>query len=325
MKKFIVYSCIIVGATLALNPLSIKGQQTARKFLRETQYLLALPEGYNDDTLARWPLMVFLHGSGESGDDLEKVKMHGPPKLIAAGKKYPMIVVSPQAKPRYGWDSENLHHLISFIKQTYRVDESRIYLTGLSMGGFGTWALAMKHPEEFAAIVPICGGGDTTDAWKLRHIPIWCFHGALDDVVPPARDEVMINAVKVYNSNVHFTVYPDANHNSWDRTYDNDSMYQWLLAQRKFTYKPVQVSNDILKNYTGKYISSEKDTIIIKLENNELKAVLTKKIFPLKAAGNDVFYIKEDVPVDLQFYHDKKGNTIYFIVYEERKILYNKL
>ena len=215
-------------------------QQTAQKFIQETGYLLSLPQGYDADTSKRWPLLIFLHGSGESGNDLEKVKTHGPPKLIAGGKKFPFIVVSPQAQPRLGWETETLFHLLQFIKEKYRVDKYRVYLTGLSMGGFGTWALAMKHPEEFAAIIPNCGGGDSTEAWKLRHIPVWCFHGALDNVVPPEKDEAMVTAAKRDNPSVKFTVYPDANHNSWERTYNNDSVYQWLLSQKKFSYKHVK-------------------------------------------------------------------------------------
>jgi len=325
MKKMIRISLVIFTWTAVIVPSLLKAQQTPHTFIEETKYLLALPDGYNGDTVTRWPLLVFLHGSGESGTDLEKVKTHGPPKLIAEGKKFPFIVISPQAKRPSGWEPENLYNLISSIKQNYRVDPSRIYLTGLSMGGFGTWALAMKHPEEFAAIVPICGGGDTTDAWKLRNTPVWCFHGALDDVVLPIKDQVMVDAVKKLNKDVRFTVYPDANHNSWDKTYDNDSMYLWLLAHRKFAYKQVQVSPSALKAYTGKYVNTEKDTVIIALENNELRAKLTKTTFPLKAAGNDTFFIGEQIPVDLHFVRDKKGTTNSFVVYEERRVLFRRI
>ena len=117
----------------------------------------------------------------------------------AAGKKFPFIIVSPQAHLPEGWEPDNLYHLLLYAKKTYRVDENRIYLTGLSMGGFGTWALATKHPEEFAAIMPICGGGDTAQAWRLRYVPVWCFHGALDNVVPIVSEERMVKATKAYN------------------------------------------------------------------------------------------------------------------------------
>jgi len=144
-----------------------------------------------------------------------------------AGKKFPFIIISPQADTSSGWEPESLYHLLDFFKQTYRVDANRIYLTGLSMGGFGTWSFAIKHPEEFAEIIPICGGGDTSQVWRLRQIPVWCFHGALDDVVPVKRDEDMVSVLRKDNPSAKFTVYPDANHNSWERTYNNDSIYAW--------------------------------------------------------------------------------------------------
>lgn len=303
----------------------LRAQQTAQKFIQETQYLLYLPDAYSADTVQRWPLMIFLHGSGERGNDLEKVKTHGPPRLIAAGKKYPFIVVSPQAPPSGGWETETLHHLLASIKQQYRVDNDRIYLTGLSMGGFGTWALAMKYPQEFAAIVPICGGGDTADAWKLRHIPVWCFHGALDDAVPVVRDSQMVSATAQYNPSVKFTVYPDANHNSWDRTYDNDSVYQWLLAQKKFVYKQVDESPAQLNKYTGRYVSPAKDTVTMTLENGVLTATTRKQVFPLKPAGDHLFFIREQLPLELRFSLDKKGKTLAFTLLEERIMRFKKV
>ena len=130
-------------------------QQSVQKIITETQYLLSLPEQYYEDSARRWPLLLFLHGSSESGLDIEKVKTHGPPKLIARGKKFPFINVSPQSDVPSGWDVDQLFNLLQHVKKAYRVDRDRIYLTGLSMGGFGTWALAMKYPEEFAAIAPI--------------------------------------------------------------------------------------------------------------------------------------------------------------------------
>ena len=170
MKKVIRISLVTFAWIWVIVPSVATAQQTPQTFIEETKYLLALPDGYNGDTVTRWPLLVFLHGSGESGTDLEKVKMHGPPKLIAAGKRFPFIVISPQAKRSSGWEPENLYNLISSIKQNYRVDPSRIYLTGLSMGGFGTWALAMKHPEEFAA--NICHGEGQSMQWLEKLVPV---------------------------------------------------------------------------------------------------------------------------------------------------------
>lgn len=241
----------------------LQAQQTAEKFVQETRYFLSLPEHYNDDTSIRWPLVLFLHGSGESGHDIQKVKAHGPPQLVDQGKKFPFILVSPQADVPNGWDIDMLYKLLQHVKKIYRVDNQKVYLTGLSMGGFGTWALAMKYQDEFAAIAPVCGGGDTSNAWKIRNIPVWCFHGAKDDVVPPSNSINLVNAARRYNSFVRFTLYPDANHNSWDTTYNNDSLYIWMLAQTKFIYKEKPLDISLLKKYEGRYTGPDGDTVLI--------------------------------------------------------------
>ncbi|MES1217585.1 MAG: PHB depolymerase family esterase [Bacteroidota bacterium] len=284
-------------------------QQTAEKFVQETKYLLYLPDGYANDTTQRWPLMLFLHGSGESGTDLEKVKAWGPPKLIEAGKKFPFIVVSPQAPPQTGWKADVLKAMLDDLKKKYRVDNDRVYLTGLSMGGFGTWDLSEKYPDEFAAIAPICGGGDAGKAWKLRHMPVWCFHGAKDNVVPITASQTMVDAVKVYNQNVKFTIYPEAPHNSWEETYNNDSLYSWLLAQKKFRYTPVTVQQKILKEYEGFYTNAKKDTLQIVLENDKLIAKPGHNTIPLNASSNTNFYWDPNSINEVEFLKDKKGTV----------------
>jgi predicted peptidase len=195
-------------------------------------YLLYLPPGYGKGDKT-WPLLMFLHGSGESGSDLKKVKVHGPPKLIAAKKDFPFIVVSPQS-PRLGWNVDALRGLLDDLVARYKVDPDRIYLTGLSMGGYGTWALAAAYPERFAAIAPICGGGWTADAAKLKHLPIWVFHGAKDKAVSVRRSQEMVKALEEAGAkNVKFTLYPDAEHDSWTETYNNPEFYEWLLKQKR--------------------------------------------------------------------------------------------
>lgn len=195
------------------------------------KYLLFLPEGYQSGG-KQWPLILFLHGAGESGDDLNVVKKHGPPKIVESKRDFPFIVVSPQS-PRRGWNPEALAALLDEIIVNYQVDRDRVYLTGLSMGGYGTWTLAAAYPERFAAIAPICGGGSTDDAARLKGLPIWVFHGAKDPVVPLARSEEMVKAIEEAGGNVKFTVYPDAEHDSWTVTYDNPELYEWLLAQQR--------------------------------------------------------------------------------------------
>ncbi len=217
------------------------GGQAPRQFEKQItktvacNYLLYLPEDYAKDPGKKWPLMLFLHGAGERGSDIEKVKLHGPPKLIAQGQNFPFIIVSPQC-PEEGWwprETEMLLALLDDIESTYNVDKKRIYLTGLSMGGFGTWELARACPERFAAIAPICGGGEYYLVAPLKDVPIWTFHGAKDNVVPIRRTIEMVEALKKIKGNVKFTVYPEAEHDSWTQTYENPQLYEWFLTHEK--------------------------------------------------------------------------------------------
>jgi predicted peptidase len=201
------------------------------KVTAKIDYLLFLPQGY-EESKKTWPLMLFLHGAGESGTDLSKVKVHGPPKVVETKLDFPFILVSPQSAGR-GWNSDTLTALLDDVVRKNRVDPRRIYLTGLSMGGFGTWSLAAAHPEKFAAIVPICGGGNTADAKKLAALPIWVFHGAKDPTVPVQRSREMVEAIKAAGGNVKYTEYPEAKHDCWTETYDNPELYKWLLAQQR--------------------------------------------------------------------------------------------
>ncbi|MEI9809689.1 MAG: dienelactone hydrolase family protein [Bacteroidota bacterium] len=161
------------------------------------------------------------------------------------------------------------------------------------MGGYGTWELAMKHPDEFAAIAPVCGGGDTTDAWKLRNIPVWCFHGAKDDVVLPINSENLVKATKRYNPSVRFTLYPNANHNSWDLTYNNDSLYTWFLAHSKFVYTEKNISPALLKKFEGYYFSGT-DSVQIIADGNGLTVKTDNEMIPLKASAENTFFIEPD-------------------------------
>lgn len=217
--------------TSALNPQEQTEQKMEVQVTVSMRYLLALPEGYEEKE--KWPLVLFLHGAGERGDDLEKVKIHGPPKLIANGKKFPFITVSPQCPANRWWDAGQLNRLVTHIEENHKVDPERIYVTGLSMGGFGTFALAAYAPERWAAIAPVCGGGDTIAARRTNHIATWVFHGARDTVVPEARSKEMVEALRKRGCDVKYTVYPEAGHDSWTKTYDNPEFYEWLLSQKR--------------------------------------------------------------------------------------------
>jgi predicted peptidase len=216
-------------------------EQQARRFEAQItkrvrlNYLLYLPIDYKSDSGQRWPMMMFLHGAGERGDDLDLVKKHGIPKLLEARTTFPFIAVSPQCPDGSWWPREvdALKALVDYIADHYAVDNHRIYLTGLSMGGFGTWSLGTAYPERFAAIAPICGGGVPPLAGALKDVPVWAFHGALDDIVPLKASEDMVKALRESGGDVKLTVYPDLMHDSWTVTYDNPELYEWFLQHRR--------------------------------------------------------------------------------------------
>ncbi|MDP4282601.1 MAG: prolyl oligopeptidase family serine peptidase, partial [Bacteroidota bacterium] len=195
-------------------------------------FLLFLPENYGKVN-KKWPLIIFLHGSGERGNNLELVKKHGPPKIVEKQPDFPFIVVSPQIAEYSGWSSIELNALLDDVIAHLSVDIDRIYLTGLSMGGFGTWSFAIDYPDRFAAIAPISGGGDSDRVCQLKNMPVWVFHGAKDNVVPIERDKEMVDALKECGGNVKFTIYPDAGHDAWTETYDNPELYKWFLSNKK--------------------------------------------------------------------------------------------
>lgn len=226
-------------------------------------HLLYLPPGYDARAVKRWPLILFLHGAGERGTNLAQVSVHGPPKLVKPNPPAPrsetaaaraareaatrllaaqFIVVSPQCPADQVWDSEAILGLLDHVLARHKVDAGRVYLTGLSMGGYGSWALLAKAPERFAAVAPICGGGNTIDfllpargkAAALKATPVWAFHGAKDPVVLPAESERLVALLKKAGvKDVQLTVYPEANHDSWTATYNNPKLYEWFLSHER--------------------------------------------------------------------------------------------
>jgi predicted peptidase len=201
---------------------------------KSVSYLLYLPREY--DSKDKWPLMLFLHGRGESRGPLSVVKKWGPPRLIERGENFPFLIVSPQCPEAESWpqpqQQATLLALLDQLSKNYKVDDTRIYLAGLSMGGFGAWRLAADHPERFAAIVPICGGGKVDDADKLKSLPIWVFHGTADPTVPLQRSTEMVEAIKkAGGANIRFTTLEGIGHNSWEAAFACPDLYQWLDKQ----------------------------------------------------------------------------------------------
>ena len=196
------------------------------------RYLLYLPEGY-DPAGKPWPLVLFLHGSGERGADLAALTCQGLPKLAAGGKSFPFILVAPQVPDGELWSADTLKALLDDLQSPLRVDPDRVYLTGLSMGAFGAWDLAIGNPDRFAALLAISGGGNPVEVCRLKNVPVWIVHGRKDDVIPVSWAEELGKRLERCACKVKVTIYPDAGHDAWTRTYEDPAVLEWLLAQRR--------------------------------------------------------------------------------------------
>jgi predicted peptidase len=202
---------------------------------KEAKYVLFVPHDYKGDKA--YPLILFLHGSGESGSDGKKQAGQGIGNAIKKQEKtFGFITVFPQSQKRtWAADSEDAKRaldILAEVQKQYKVDAKKVYLSGLSMGGFGTWSLAAKYPDRWAAIVPICGGGDPKQAEKIKDIPCWCFHGDADKAVKVERSRDMIEALKKAGGKPKYDEYPGVGHNSWDKAYGTKELYEWLLMQQ---------------------------------------------------------------------------------------------
>ncbi len=229
--------------------------QTKQTFIRKNKtkfnYLLFIPKDYHKNKKKKWPAIIFIHGSGEAGKDIEKVKKHGPPKLVEKRNNFPFIVISPQYILNREFKISNKFIDDIFINkmvELYRIDVNRIYLTGISYGGFLTWIYSIKYPDKFAAIAPVCGFGSLKsfgnkpgipkNLQKISGIPTWVFHGKKDDVVPISHSEIIVEALHKKGSMVKFTKYPEADHDAWTDTYEkNDKLYKWFMKNKKSDIK----------------------------------------------------------------------------------------
>jgi len=232
MRKLIIITLLILS--IIVPSMGQSAQQKMKTTIQaEINYLLFLPKDYAK-TGKPSPMIVFLHGSGERGTDLEKVKAWGPPAIVEKNPDFPFIVVSPQCPEGQWWNTYLLKGMIDDVLTKYNVDKSRVYLTGLSMGGFGAWDLAMTFPDYFAAVAPICGGGNPLLASKLKNTPVWVFHGMNDKSVPEQQSAIMVDALKKIGADVEYTVLPEGGHSdAWIYAYDKAGLFDWFLKHQK--------------------------------------------------------------------------------------------
>lgn len=209
------------------------------KFTKEATelgYILTAPSDIKEGE--ELPLIIFLHGAGERGDNLDMLKVYCVPKLFTKNQEHDGIrafTISPQCPQEHTWIDfkSELFALFDEIIEKYPIDKSRVSLCGISMGGFGTWELALSEPWRFSAIAPLCGGGMNWRAWYVKDIPIRVYHGRRDDIVPLSQSEAMVNSVRLQGGNVEFIIYDDLSHNCWDRAFEETDLIKWLVASKK--------------------------------------------------------------------------------------------
>lgn len=247
MKRMI---CCIALTVLTISPLSgfcaelilapTPGKQVEQAFTASdgasVGYLLYLPKDY--DPAKKSQMILFLHGRGESYGPLSLVAKWGPPRFAARGDELPYVLVSPQCPGDDSWSKptqqKRVIELLDHIVKTDNIDEDHICLTGLSMGGYGSWRMAADHPQRFCAVVPVCGGGDPADADKLKDSPIWVFHGNQDRAVPFQRSVDMVEAIKkAGGTRIRFTSLEHIGHNCWSATYATPELFDWIRQQTR--------------------------------------------------------------------------------------------
>jgi predicted peptidase len=236
------------AAVLVLVPLAARSRAVAAEsttgFLnhvhkdadgKEAKYVLFVPHDFKGDK--PYPVILFLHGSGERvGGKKQPVEVGIGTAVKKREKDFPCLVIFPQAQRNWqanSADAKRALDILAEVEKEYKIDGKRVYLTGLSMGGYGTWSLAIAHPDKWAAIVPICGRDDPSKAATIKDLPCWCFQGGDDRIVPPDGSRKMIAAIKEAGGKPKYTEYPGVGHNSWDKAYGTDELYDWLLKQHK--------------------------------------------------------------------------------------------
>ena len=239
MNKIVIIFLILL---LAFN--AVSAVPVAPKPKANYPYLLYLPKDYSTNN-KNYPLVIYLGGGSQNGNDLNKLKTYGIPYYIEQGHEYDFIIASPQCPEKKYWTTENwFDSLYGNLTSAYRIDTARVYVTGISNGGFGTLQVAMDYPDRFAAIVPLCGGVNDSDTAKidnLKHLPIWAFHGTADDLIPISETERVVNKLETYG-HIKFTRLKDEGHGI-QYLYENNEIFDWLLQHHKKDNSGTQEQN----------------------------------------------------------------------------------
>ncbi len=216
-----------------------KGYQVEIRDSEGYSFLLFTPANESQKIDGKYPTILFLHGIGERGNDLQLLKQEGLPKILDGNTSFPFIVISPQCPTSTEWyyTNENnigaMERMLDDAISRFPIDTNRIYITGLSMGGIGTWYFAINLPDRFAAMAPVAFRGDGWSPCPAKDIPVWGFHGALDSVIPLTSAQSIVNQFKNCGGSIEFTVYSDLSHDCWIRTYNNPDLYTWFLKYNK--------------------------------------------------------------------------------------------
>ena len=237
MKRYLRFAIVLIlfqGCSAQKNSQLINSEMETVVF-ESLSYYLYFPKDYKSEKNKKFPLLLFLHGGGESGDSLSTIKSNGPPKLIVEGKQFPFLILAPQNPYKMKWwNTRAVAQLLDTIVANNRVDKNRIYLTGLSRGGSAAWEMAVQYPDKFAALAVVCGMTPLPYAsWINKDLPIWVFHGDQDKSIPISESVNMVDKLKVMGYNVKFTIYEGVGHNSWENAYTNEALYSWFVKQRK--------------------------------------------------------------------------------------------
>ena len=214
-----------------LFPIAVTAQPKAITGKAQYNFWLNLPA---DSVLsAKPPILIFLHGKSLSGTDLSRVRKYGVIHEMDKGRKIPAIVVAPQV-PSGPWDPDRVLSVLQYVQRNYNTDSSRIYVVGMSLGGYGTLHFAGKYADQITAAIAMCGGGNTKDAKNLSTIPLWIRHGNKDYAVPISQSEQMVKAIRaVDGSNLKYTIHPGLNHGDLERFFRTDELYDWLFQFKR--------------------------------------------------------------------------------------------